>query len=201
MDIITIISLLIGLVGLIATLIGTYLTYISIVNPIIRFEKFLKKPQNWEKFDGVDNNIYTYRYKKYPNFQIVIDWDKEITKEFTEDWMSYFADSTNNATYYVKLEVNGMILDKEWFVSLDGYRYFVPVPKIKRLGEQKKYFYDIKQVYISNIVGKYSLNEKDIYDFAKNQNNLTAEKILTVGEKFKKNMDKIYKSLISIWII
>lgn len=46
MNTITIVSLSIGLMGLVATGIGTYLTYISYVNPIIRFNRFLKKPKN-----------------------------------------------------------------------------------------------------------------------------------------------------------
>src|SRR3989338_2000134 len=73
-DLITIISLLIGLLGLVATLVGTYFTYISFVNPIKRFKKYLKNPENWEKFQGIENHLSFYRHKKYPNFQIVIDW-------------------------------------------------------------------------------------------------------------------------------
>lgn len=197
MDTITIISLLIGLLGLIATLVGTYLTYISFINPIIRFNCFLKKPQNWEKFGGVDPNIYIYRYKKYPNFQIVIDWDKEIVDNFQEEWMSFYPDNQNNASYYVKLEVNGMLLDKESFVSLDGHRYFVPVPRTKKVNNEIKYFYDIKQVYLSNIIGKYHFEENSIYDFAKNQKNLSVETEPTKIEKIKNYFKKIYKICIT----
>lgn len=175
MNTITIISLLIGLLGFIATLVGTYLTYISFVNPIIRFRRFLKKPKNWEKFEGVDANIYFYRYKKHPNFQIVIDWDKEIGDNFQEKWMNHYPDDQNNASYYVKLETNGILLDKELFVSLDGHRYFVPVPRVKRKGDVRSFYYDAKQVNISNIVGKYHSDENDIYDFAKKQQNLSID--------------------------
>ena len=176
MDIITIISLLIGLVGLIATIIGTYLTYISFINPIIRFRRFLKNPKKWEKFEGIEDNIYFYRYNKYPNFQIVIDWEKEIVDNFQEEWMSFFPNSQNNASYYVKLEVNGMLLDKELFVSLDGHRYFVPVPRIKTIDGERKFYYDYKQIQLANIVGRYYLDEENgILGFAKSQKNLSID--------------------------
>src|SRR3989344_4645845 len=104
-DLITIISLLIGLLGLVATLVGTYFTYISFVNPIKRFKKYLKNPENWEKFQGIENHLSFYRHKKYPNFQIVIDWDKELVENFHEERMNdaLYPDKTNNASYYVRL--------------------------------------------------------------------------------------------------
>lgn len=89
--------------------------------------------------------------------------------------MSFYPDNENNASYHVKFEVNGMLLDKELFVSLDAHRYFVPVPRIKRDGDKKSYFYDKKQINISNIIGRYHSNEKNINEFVKNQKKLTIE--------------------------
>jgi len=173
-DFITIISLLIGLFGLIATLVGTYLTYISFVNPIKRFNKYLKDPENWEKFLGIEAHLYFYRHKKYPNFQLVIDWDKKIIENFHEEWVNdaLYPDKTNNASYYVQLEANGTLLDKELFVSLDGHRYFVPVPRVKMSEtktEERNFYYDVRQIQLANIVGKYYFGDKGIYDFVKNQ--------------------------------
>ena len=81
-DLITILGFVIGILGLVATLVGTYFTYISFINPITRFKKYLKNPENWEKFQGIENHLSFYRHKKYPNFQIVIDWDKELVENF-----------------------------------------------------------------------------------------------------------------------
>ncbi len=173
-DLITIISLLIGLLGLVATLVGTYFTYISFVNPVKRFKKYLKNPENWEKFQGIEAHLSFYRHKKYPNFQIVIDWDKELVENFHEEWMNdvLYPDKTNNASYYVRLEVNAMLLEKELFVSLDGHRYFVPVPRVSvsnsETGERDVYF-DTLQIQLANIVGIYHFGDKGIYDFAKSQ--------------------------------
>ncbi|PIR96837.1 MAG: hypothetical protein COT91_04580 [Candidatus Doudnabacteria bacterium CG10_big_fil_rev_8_21_14_0_10_41_10] len=173
-DLITIISLLIGLLGLVATLVGTYLSYISFVNPLKRFNKYLKNPENWEKFQGIEAHLSFYRHKKYPNFQIVIDWDKELVENFHEEWMNdaLYPDKTNNASYYVRLEANGMLLDKELFVSLDGHRYFVPVPRVsisKTKTDERDFYYDTRQIQLANIVGKYHFGDKGIYDFAKSQ--------------------------------
>lgn len=80
-DLITILGFIIGILGLVATLVGTYFTYISFINPITRFKKYLKNPENWEKFQGIENHLSFYRHKNYPNFQIVIDWDKELARD------------------------------------------------------------------------------------------------------------------------
>ena len=168
---ITILSLIIGILGLVATLVGTYFTYISFVNPITRFKKYLKNPENWEKIQGIEAHLSFYRHKKYPNFQIVIDWDKELVENFHEEWINYslYPDKTNNASYYVRLEANAMSLEKELFVSLDGHRYFVPVPRVtvSENGE-RNFYYDTQQIQLANIVGKHHF-EKNIYEFAKEQ--------------------------------
>lgn len=171
-DLITILSLIIGILGLITTLVGTYFTYISFINPITRFKKYLKNPENWEKFQGIDDHLSFYRHKKYPNFQIIIDWDKELVENFYEEWINdgLYPDKTNNASYYVRLEANAMLLEKELFVSLDGHRYFVPVPRItvSRNGE-RDFYYDTLQIQLANIVGVYHFGDKNIYDFVKEQ--------------------------------
>lgn len=169
---ITILSLIIGMFGLIATLVGIYFTYISFVSPVHRFKKYLKNPNDWEKFQGTEAHLSIYRHKKYPSFQIIIDWDKELVENFHEEWIndSLYPDKTNNASYYVKLEANTVLLGKELFVSLDGHRYFVPVPRVRvQKDGNRNFYYDSQQIQLANIVGEYHF-EDDIYAFAKNQN-------------------------------
>ncbi len=173
-DLITILSLVIGIVGLVATAIGTYLTYISFVNPTKRFNKYLKKPDNWEQFIGIESHLYYYRHRKYPSFQLVINWDRSVVENFHEEWIkdALYPNKTNNASYYVMLEANGVLLDKELFVSLDGHRWFVPVPRIqisKIKKDEREFYYEKRQIQVANIVGKYHFEDKNIYDFAKMQ--------------------------------
>lgn len=167
-DAITILGFIIGIIGLVATLVGTYFTYISFINPITRFKKYLKNSDDWEKFQGIEDHLSFYRHKKYPNFQIVIDWDKELVENFHEEWIndSLYPDKTNNASYFVRLEANAMLLDKELFVSLDGHRYFVPVPKVLSVSNgEREFYYDKQQIQLAKIVGRHHF-EKDIYEFA-----------------------------------
>lgn len=173
-NIITILGFIIGILGLIATLVGTYLTYISFVNPIKRLSKYLKNAENWEKFIGIEAYLYFYRHKKYPGFQLVIDWDKSVIENFHEEWINdaLYPDKTNNTSYYVQLEANGTMLDKELFVSLDGHQWFVPVPRVEMSRTepgQRVFYYDKRQIYLAKIVGKYHFDDKDIYGFVKMQ--------------------------------
>lgn len=163
--IITVLSLTIGALGLIATLVGTYFSYISFVNPITRFRKYLKNPKDWGKFQGTEMHLSIYRYKKYPNFQIVIDWDKTVVENYREEWIKDYPDKEHNASYYVRLEANAMLLEKELFVSLDGGRIFVPSPRRTLKNDELVYWYDAIQIQLANIIGEYYL-EKDINEFA-----------------------------------
>jgi len=163
-----ILSLIIGILGLIATLVGAYFTYISFVNPICRFKKYLKNSNTWEKFQGAEFHLSIYRHKKYPNFQIIIDWNKAIVEHYQEEWIRDYPDREHNTSYFVRLEANAMLLETELFVSLDGGRAFVPVPRRSSQNGELVYWYDIIQIQLANIIGEYSW-EKDIYEFASQQ--------------------------------
>lgn len=169
MNIVTIISLAIGVLGLVTTIIGTYLTYISFINPWIRFEKYLKKPNDWEKIIP-EQNLTIYRHKKYPGFQVITNWDESIVNNFQEDWIGNFPDKEHNTSYRVRLEANSIFLRKELFVSLDGGRGFVPVPKRKLDGASFEYYYDKLQVQLANIIGEYPRGSvENIESFAATQ--------------------------------
>jgi signal peptide peptidase SppA len=191
-EIITIISLIIGIIG-------TYLTYVSFVNPIIRFRKYLKNSKGWEQFNGTEDHLSIYRYKKYPNFQIIIDWDRELVKNFQEEWINdnLYPDKTNNVSYYVRLEANAMLLEKELFVSLDGHRYFVPAPKVNSLGGgERSFYYDNQQIQLANIIGKDNF-ERNIYEFIKDQK----KSILIQNNMNKQKIKKIVIIILAVFLV
>lgn len=163
-----ILSLIIGILGLVATLVGIYFAYISFVNPIHRFKKYLKDPKDWEKFQGTEVHLSIYRYKKYPVFQIIIDWDKAVVENYQEEWVRDYPDKEHNTSYFVRLEANAMLLEKELFVLLDGGRAFVPSPRRLLKNNELIYWYDTIQIQLVNIIGEYSW-EKDINEFASKQ--------------------------------
>ncbi|MFA5169119.1 MAG: hypothetical protein WC420_00015 [Candidatus Paceibacterota bacterium] len=166
MDILTIISLLLGLLGLIGTLTGLYFTYISFVNPIKRFKTLLNKSKDWERFIISDQSIYIYRHKKYSNNQIIIDKSLPLNDDFKDPWIKFFPDP-NNKLWSVGLKSNGIFLMEEFFVSLDGGRYFVPCPRRKLDQGQRVYFYDKIQIQLTNIIGQY-WDDKNINNFITN---------------------------------
>src|SRR5579884_3759106 len=123
-------GLIIGILGLLATLFGTYIAYETYISPMTRFKKFLKKANNWEVVSK-DDSSDIYRYKRQPGYQLTIDWSKSLVHGFKEPWIRQYPDENNNTSYHVVLEANGVFLNKELFVTLDGGREFVPVPKAK----------------------------------------------------------------------
>jgi hypothetical protein len=157
-----------GFFGLIASILGLYISYETFINPLIRFNRYLSRPLLWEKFIGMKDSIYFFRYKELPNFQISVKWDFTIVDNFFEEWMKniFIADKTNNSSYLVGLEANGMLLDKELFVSLDGHRYFVPAPRIMLVEDERIFFYEGRQIYLAQIVGSFGIYE-DIFEFSK----------------------------------
>ena len=175
-----VINLVIGILGLMASLVGFYFTYITFVNPLVRFKQYLRRPTDWERFIGIEIGIDRYRHRKYPSFEIVIDWNNECVDNFHEEWINdgMFPDKTNNASYYVQLLSNGMLLSKELFVSLDGHRYFVPVPRTQGEVEGRRfYYYDQIQIQLSRIVGRFYFDQ-DIQVFAQSQHRLALNEYL-----------------------
>ena len=165
---INIYSFVLGILGLIATVIGSYIAIVSYINPINRFKKYLKKSKNWEICVFVECNLKIYRNKRFPGYQIIIDWNKPLSNNFQEEWIRNYPDRNNNSSYFIRLEANGVYLMGELFVTLDGARTFVPVPRRSTYNDEIKYWYDEIQVQLANIVGEFHLDE-NVIDFAKNQ--------------------------------
>lgn len=165
---VTIISLIIGVLGFVATLVGTYLTYISYINPVHkRFQKYLNKPGDWERVFK-DQHLTVFRHKDHLGFQITINWNETIVSDYRETWIRRYPDQEHNNSYLVAMEANGIFIGKELFVSLDGGRGFVPVPRIRMEGEERKFYYDSLQVKLARIVAKYPL-ERSLEEFAASQ--------------------------------
>ena len=82
-------------------------------------------------------------------------------ENFSEPWAKGFPDS-HASSYNVNLNVSGVTVKQVLFVSLDGSRYFVPIPDIRSIndgGESAKftYYYDHTSLkyLLGNVVGTY----------------------------------------------
>jgi hypothetical protein len=168
-----ILTWLITILGFIATIIGSILALATYVSPLFRLKIYIKKNKNWKKF-YMGRVEYNWQYKNHPEFVIEISHEDKKWSAI-ESWMRHYPDPLKNISI-VKARVNGNILLTEVFISLDGGRYFVPVPKRKLISENEfKYWYTPMQVRLSRIVGYY-YNAKTVEEFM-SEHGLVIEKI------------------------
>jgi hypothetical protein len=168
-----ILSIVLALLGLVATIVGLYVTYITYINPEIRLSWYLKDIDGWEEvnFDFSDKKSF-WRYKKHPEFTIIqqengIDWDSDAD----EPWMIYPFPDPNKKTYEIYIKSNRTLILKEVFITLDGSRYFVPLPRVA-YGEtidENRYYYTRWQIKISKVIGRY-YRMKSVEEFARENN-------------------------------
>lgn len=72
----------------------------------------------------------------------------------------------------IALKVNGNILHTETFLSMDGGRIFVPIPRVEFADTGKEdenvYYYDDIQVLLAGLLGQYHIYET-LDKFCKNR--------------------------------
>ncbi|MDD5039887.1 MAG: hypothetical protein PHY34_01930 [Patescibacteria group bacterium] len=154
-------SWIVTILGLIATIIGSYLAIITYISPIKRVKYYLKRTKKWKKIN-ISRDESNWQYETHPEFVIEID---EVGHNWTtkEGWMKDYPDETKHVRA-VKIKVNGQALVSVEFISLDGGRYFIPVPERKLISGQSEkanfsYWYTPIQVGIANIIGRYYRDE------------------------------------------
>ena len=153
-----------SLISMLVTIIAFYLTYLTFINPISRYFSLLSKPDRWVRITGGHQMINTFRHQIYSQYSIEIDNEDRIAEHFYEAWMDeiLIPDQTHNSSYYVRVNCNGSLLATELFVSLDGHRYFVPVPRVRMVQGKPRYFIEPHQLQLSKIVGRFYHNETPI---------------------------------------
>lgn len=112
--------------GVIATIIGIigFFCYKSWINTQDEFDFFIQH-STWEKknFDDVE----TWTCKDTDEYQLVL-WDIEMNN-FHQKWTEIFPDNEHNKKYKLFLKRNGIIVREFRWVSCDGWRVFMPIPK------------------------------------------------------------------------
>lgn len=151
----SIVSLLLGVLGLV----GVALTAAMYLNPKWRVDWYLRKPENWEKITLDLSGFHSiWRNKKHPEFTIErTQFEEEWSYGKTENWMKYPLPDPSKHTKVVHVKVGGTIVYVENFITLDGGRYFVPLPRVKYLKDKKEnyYFYENIQINIAAIIGTF----------------------------------------------
>lgn len=93
-------------------------------NPLERMQMFLNDLDFWRRSED------SFYYEKFPEFRVDLG---ETRAGFDGDWVKngHFSDTENNSLISYSLVYHGTILAKVSIVALDGYRHFVPLPKLK----------------------------------------------------------------------
>lgn len=98
-------------------------------------------------------------------YQIAIGMDGD---EFDEEWTRGFPDPTCSRLP-VYLKVDGAVVRELTFVSLDGGRYFVPLPEIRTVSpEERSFYWDTTSLEfrVGRLVGHLHLQDETLETFA-----------------------------------
>ena len=98
-------------------------------------------------FDDEEGN---YTFKKDTGLTIKRD-ESENRREFNEEWVKKFPDPIAYASYH-KIFYNSSLIKKIFLVAVDGYRMYIPLPKINDL-TINKFQYQIGRI-INNSYGE-----------------------------------------------
>lgn len=114
---------------------------------LYNFDRFLQERTDWERRIIDDSEVYFYtrdnNYKIVQGDTSIRDWEPRI-----EPWMNNFPDAyVSEWRVYLKYGEN--IIAEYSFVSCDGARYFIPLPK-KRCAEPGENFRCSRFEYIWN---------------------------------------------------
>lgn len=96
-------------------------------------------------------------------------------EHFSEPWVKRFPDP-HASSRWINLNISGVTIKQELFVSLDGGRYFVPIPEIAHVGDKwepsdYKYYYDRKSLrfLLGKVIGRFYSFVKNLEEFSARQ--------------------------------
>ena len=155
-------SLVLSVVSLIITIFSGWLTYITYINPILRFQRYLSTPEDWLPMRGLPTGTHSFRNRKWSNYSVSYSENDDVCSSFYEEWCDEIPvfDTKHNWTTYVKIENGSTVLDAELFVSLDGNRYFIPVPSYELINGVRNYYFSEQQRLLFLVVGRNYHEEK-----------------------------------------
>ena len=159
-------SITLGLLGLL----GVGLTALMYLNPKWRVLLYLRKPERWEEITLDLSSFHSiWRHKSHPEFTIErTEYQEDWSYGKTESWMKYPLPDPSKTTIILHLKVGGAIVYVEHLITLDGGRYFVPLPRVKHHDKEKdnQYYYTNLQMQIARVVGTF-YRMKGIDEFVK----------------------------------
>jgi hypothetical protein len=186
---------LIGWLGLILTLATLPLAIITYISPKHRLNRYLNHPSKWKEIDlDLLGFKSIWQFTPHPEFTIKqLDDTEEWAYDAVEPWMTYHFPDSSKRTYRLHVRANDVVVYSELFISLDGGRYFVPLPRVAYAKDKSgnNYYYEPIQIKISRIVGSY-YRMSSIDEFI-NSNNL---KVTNSEISKRKIIRKIWELLV-----
>ena len=115
---------------------------------LARFEKYLENIPKWDQIDF--NGINTWLYIDDVIYQIISEPkfdDNSMDAAFlNESWTKPFASANETYSYSLILKIAGIPIKEFIFATVDGGRYFVPLPQPEMRGENVHYFWNRKSL-------------------------------------------------------
>ena len=83
------------------------------------------------------------------------------TREFSEEWTRRFPDRHGSAAFPVLLKVQGVEIKQLTFISCDGGRIIMPMPKVAQVEEQSPYTYDRNSLEykVGQVIGQFYIHK------------------------------------------
>lgn len=102
------------------------------LDPLARLSKLIEERDKWINIVG---NLTSFRYHQdFPEF--TIREGEIINSSFVEPWTKKFPDPSAQS-YYIDAHYHSTVLRKMVFVSCDGGRYQVPLPRMDATGTKR----------------------------------------------------------------
>lgn len=105
--------------------------------PLGRMELLLNDFEDWVSIND-DTQLY---HKQFPEF--TVHQGRQINEHFREPWSERFSDISAHS-FEVELRYFETIIHKEMFVTCDGGRYQIPMPKIDSSDSVRKFYIEEK---------------------------------------------------------
>ncbi len=130
-----------------------YLSYL-----LLNFDWNIQAPQD-------ANQIYLC--EQDTTYSIVVDiLSEEREDNYTSEWVDHFVGP--HRTYPVYIKQDAQIIDKTYFVSVWGAKYFVPIASIDETSDQPIYFWDVHSIelQLARHIAKFHTLYRNIEEFA-----------------------------------
>lgn len=148
---------------IVETLINKILASIAPQQKNIEYFKQLIKTGHWEQTFISRKEFWICEEDNLCQIEV-----GESENDFHEPWTKVYPDQNGSWRVPVYLKINNVAIKELTFISCDGGRIFVPMPKIKMKDKERVFYWDKESLEfdLSKILGKYYIYE-NIFGVAK----------------------------------